>query len=117
LSKPDQIVAKNLKGIGASRGTATGKALVFSTLYDYDRLRPGYILIARHATPDLFPFLEKAAGVVCYSGGRLCHMAILCRELCIPCVTGVKLAPEEISNDMLLEIDGLKGSVTVRSDS
>jgi pyruvate, water dikinase len=116
VDKLIKLLFKNLQGVPASPGISKGRALLIDTLLDLERSSSGFILIARHATPDLLPSLTNAAGVVCCTGGRLCHMAILCRELCVPCVTNVKSAFEEISNDMVVSIDGSKGTVIAWAD-
>lgn len=107
---------KTIQGIGVSRGTVKGKALVMDSMAGPQNLS-GYILVTRHATPDLLPYIVHAIGVVCCSGGRLSHMALLCRELCIPCVTGVISALDDIDNNALIEIDGISGSVIIWSNS
>jgi pyruvate,water dikinase len=45
-----------------------------------------YILAAHMTEPQLEPVMVRATGIVTVSGGRLCHAAIVARELGIPCL-------------------------------
>ena len=74
------------------------------------------ILLAMMTDPDWLPHLMNSKGAVTAYGGFLCHTAIVCRELGIPCVTGVgedvldELTCEENSN---LEVNGTNGFVKI----
>jgi phosphoenolpyruvate-protein kinase (PTS system EI component) len=52
-------------------------------------------------------------GVITNTGGRTSHVAIICRELGIPCVTGV---PEQTIDDgQYVTINGKDGTITIES--
>ena len=65
--------------------------------------------------PDWLPHLMNSKGAVTAYGGFLCHTAIVCRELGIPCVTGIgeeKL--EKLCNQHnTIEINGNSGNIKV----
>jgi pyruvate,water dikinase len=45
------------------------------------------------------------------------HAMIVCRELGVPCVTGVLGASRRFKDGMLLEVNGGTGTVTVLDDN
>ena len=65
--------------------------------------------------PDWLPHLMNSKGAVTAYGGFLCHTAIVCRELGIPCVTGIgEDALEELCNQHeQIEVNGNNGNVKV----
>lgn len=74
------------------------------------------ILLATMTDPDWLPHLMNSKGAVTAYGGFLCHTAIVCRELGIPCVTGVgEEVLDEICKDesQYIEVNGNSGNVKV----
>ena len=99
-------------GIPASPGVVRGEKMYLSS--PKEPINVNKILLAMMTDPDWLPHLMKAKGVVTAYGGFLCHTAIVCRELEIPCVTGVgKDVLEELKNNKskFMEIDGNVGSI------
>ena len=101
------------QGTGASAGVVTGTARIISTESDFAHIDTQDILVARHATPALYPSLVRAKAAVCETGGRLCHLAILAREMGKPCVTGLPGILESITSGAQLRVDGAKGIVEI----
>ena len=66
--------------------------------------------------PKWLPHLMNSKGAVTAYGGFLCHTAIVCRELGIPCVTGVgedsidEITKSETKN---IEVNGNSGKINV----
>lgn len=74
------------------------------------------ILLAMMTDPDWFPHLINSKGAVTAYGGFLCHTAIVCRELGIPCVTGVGEDVLNIlrqENSKYIEVNGNIGNIKV----
>jgi len=63
--------------------------------------------------PDFLSVMAKAAAIVTDEGGVTCHAAILARELHKPCVVGTKIATQVLKNGDYIEVDAVKGVVTV----
>ncbi|HEY7492994.1 MAG TPA: PEP-utilizing enzyme [Candidatus Tectomicrobia bacterium] len=99
------------QGLGASPGMATGKAHILRTERDFAAVAEPTILVARHATPALVPCLIRARAAVCETGGRLCHLAVVARELGKPCVTGLSGIVEGLASGVQLRVDGTRGMV------
>jgi pyruvate,water dikinase len=102
-----------LKGIAASPGQVSGPARVIHGPEEFDRMRPGDILVARITTPAWTPLFALAAGVVTDVGGPLSHSSIVAREYHIPAVLGTGVATERIRSGQRITVDGSAGTVAM----
>jgi pyruvate,water dikinase len=71
------------------------------------------VLICATASPAWTPVLGRLAAIVTDMGGVLSHMAIVARELGVPCVVATGNATSVIPAGALVEVDGRSGSVRV----
>ena len=106
---PDNV----LKGSAVSPGRVTGEACVILSPNDFDRMRPGTILVCPTTTPAWTQLFSQAVGLVTDIGGILAHGSIVAREFGIPAVLGLENATERIRDGQTLTVDGGKGLVTV----
>lgn len=102
-----------LKGIGASVGLATAPASVLHGPEDFDRMRPGDVLVAATTTPAWTPLFAMASAVVTDIGGPLSHGSIVAREYGIPAVMGTGVATRRIHSGQIITVDGSAGVVTL----
>lgn len=100
-----------LEGAPASPGVACGPARIVRGPEDIDLVQEGDILVASMTTPDFVPAMKRAAGIVTDEGGRLCHAAIVSRELGVPCVVGSERATTELATGREVTVDGSRGVV------
>lgn len=102
-----------LYGIPAAPGTASGEGRYLDS--PNDEIVSNKILLAMVTDPDWLPHLMVSKGAVTAYGGFLCHTAIVCRELGIPCVTGIgEDALEQLSSySDNIEVNGNSGNVKV----
>ena len=114
----DEVLAPALQGEGllvrglpASPGRTSGKAVVITRNSDYRLIHTACILVAPMTRPELASHFDRVAGIVTDVGGTLCHAAILARERGIPCVVGTGEATLRIRPRMLVEVDGTAGTV------
>ncbi|KJF22652.1 phosphoenolpyruvate synthase [Rhodococcus sp. AD45-ID] len=98
-------------GLGAGPGTATGRARVLRSVADGRNLLDGEILVAPMTRPDWLPVLRRAAAIVTDGGGITCHAAIVGRELGRPVVVGTRTATSDLTDGMLITVDGTAGTV------
>ncbi|MDE7193705.1 MAG: hypothetical protein K2O14_07010 [Oscillospiraceae bacterium] len=101
-----------LEGTPCSGGTARGEVLVVddpSSCPD----AAGKILVAKMTDPGWVFLIVGAAGIVAEKGSLLSHTAIISRELGKPAVVGVEGAARLLKNGDIVEIDGIKGKITV----
>lgn len=99
-------------GVAASPGRATGPARIVRGPEEFERLRPGDVLVCPATDPAWTPLFARAVAVVAQTGGRLSHAAIVAREYGIPAVLGMASALE-LPDGKMLEIDGSAGRVKV----
>ncbi len=69
------------------------------------------ILVTKMTSPDMMTALKGVRAVVTDEGGILCHAAITCRELKIPCVVGTKVATHRFREGDRVEVNASKGAV------
>ncbi|HHW07165.1 MAG TPA: hypothetical protein GXX34_06515 [Clostridia bacterium] len=100
-----------LKGMGASRGQATGPCRVIRQPEELDRLQPGDILVAASTNPAWTPVFPMLAGLIVEHGSPLSHAAIIAREYGIPAVLGIKGATRLLRDGEQVSIDGSEGLV------
>lgn len=113
LMIPSTDAANRLKGIGCSAGIIRAKARVVLNITEASQLQAGEILVTRFTDPGWTPLFSLASGVVCENGGLLSHAALISREYGIPSVLNINNATVLIRNGQEIELDGLKGEVTL----
>ena len=112
---PDDAVegAREVRGAGASRGIATGRAVVVLDLADAERLEQGDILVCPFTAPPWTPLFAIAGAIVTNTGGVLSHAAIEAREYAVPCVVGTGNGTRIIPDGAQVTVDGSSGVVTI----
>lgn len=101
-------------GIPAAPGIVDGEVRYLES--PEEKIESDKILLAMMTDPDWLPHLMSSKGAVTAYGGFLCHTAIVCRELGIPCVTGVgedtldEITKSETQN---IEVNGNSGKVKI----
>ena len=104
---------KEVRGMGASKGTATGAVRICMTLEAIAQVKDGEILVASMTRPEYYPAMRKAAAFVTDEGGITCHAAIVAREMGKPCIIGTKNATRVLKDGSLVEVDANLGLVTI----
>jgi pyruvate,water dikinase len=102
-----------LRGLPASPGVAEGPARVIRGPQDFQRVRPGDVLVARTTNTTFNGILPLLAGLVTDRGGLLAHSAIVAREYGIPGVVGTTDATAVIPDGARIRVDGTAGTVLV----
>ena len=95
-------------GTGAGGGRARGRVT-----HDPAEVGPGTVLVVRDLSPTLAPVIGRVAALVAETGSPLAHLAILAREAGVPTVVGSPGATSRFDVGVIVEVDGLTGSVTV----
>lgn len=105
-----------LQGTRASNGTFTGPVMVLTSHKEVKKLTPGVVMVVPDTDPDWMPAFEylrdNGGAIITEIGGRLCHAAVVSRELGIPCVVGLDDACT-VLRDKTVEVDGKTGVVKV----
>ncbi|MDD3453651.1 MAG: PEP/pyruvate-binding domain-containing protein [Bacilli bacterium] len=107
----NQTEEDGLFGIPAAPGLVIGEGRYLDS--PKDEIVNNKILLAMMTDPDWLPHLMNSKGAVTAYGGFLCHTAIVCRELGIPCVTGIgeDVIEKLINQSENLEVNGNSGKV------
>ncbi|WP_378731549.1 PEP/pyruvate-binding domain-containing protein [Nocardia brasiliensis] len=101
-----------VKGVPGSPGRITAPARIIHGPSEFDRMRPGDVLVAKITTPAWTPLFALAAAVVTDVGGSLSHSSIVAREYHIPAVLGTGVATERLRDGVPVTVDGDAGTVT-----
>jgi pyruvate,water dikinase len=65
-----------------------GKVRVIRDIHNISQFQEGEILVTERTDPDWELLMQKASGIITNQGGRVCHAAIIARELGIPAIVG-----------------------------
>jgi phosphoenolpyruvate synthase/pyruvate phosphate dikinase len=99
------------EGNAASSGVFLGKPILIEDLKKKVYLKEKFILLKDFLTPLDTPFLSNVGAVVTEYGGLMSHSAIVCRELGVPCVTGVKGVTKKLVNYSEILVNGDEGKI------
>jgi len=105
--------SREMAGISACGGSATGQARVLRDVTEAERLGTGDILVTRQTDPGWGPVFFLISALVIERGGMLSHGAIIAREFGLPCVVGVRDATRLIPDGSTITVDGDHGRVHV----
>lgn len=102
-----------IKGNVACRGFVKGRVRILHNTKQLSSFKEGEILVTAMTTPEYVPVMKLASAIVTDEGGISCHAAIVSRELKIPCVIGTKTATKILKDGDMVEVDAVKGIVTI----
>ena len=102
-----------LQGFAVSPGTVTGIASVVMTPNDFDKMKPGSILVCPLTTPAWTQLFPQAVGLATDIGSILAHGSIVAREYGIPAVLGIGDVTQRVKSGQRIAVDGNRGTVTI----
>jgi len=102
-----------VRGIPVHPGVYEGAARIINNSSEFDRIKPGDVLIARSTSPYFNVVLPMLGAIVTDRGGALSHAAIVAREYGIPGVVGTREATTRIPDGARVRVDGANGEVTI----
>lgn len=109
----NQAGDKLLFGFAVSPGQVTGPACVIRSPAEFDKMKPGSILVCPLTTPAWTQLFPHAKGLVTDIGSILAHGSIVAREYGIPAVLGVGDATQQIRSGQTITVDGDRGTVSI----
>jgi phosphoenolpyruvate synthase/pyruvate phosphate dikinase len=95
--------SKYIHGVVASPGVCKGIISAEQKIHNKNT-----ILLLREATIDNVDVVASCGGVICQRGGLLSHLAIICRELQIPCLLGIEMY---LPDGTAIKLDADKGRI------
>ena len=100
-----------VRGLAASPGRATGPVRIIHSPAEFDRVRPGDIMVCGHTMAAWSPIFPILGGLVTEHGGPLSHPGTLAREYGLPAVLAVTDATTLFEDEQLITIDGATGRI------
>ncbi|MDJ1505913.1 PEP/pyruvate-binding domain-containing protein [Xanthocytophaga agilis] len=111
IEKRESLPKGELSGTGCSSGIVIGEAVQVTVQNIQDLDVNDKILVAPFFEPGWIGVFARARGLVAERGSLLSHTAILCREMGIPLIVGVKKATTAIIHGEKIKINGATGSI------
>jgi pyruvate,water dikinase len=105
-----------LGGMPGSPGVAEGPVCIVRDVSEFEKLRPGDVLVAPYTNPSWTPLFLRASAVVVDTGSLASHAAIVAREYGIPAVMGTINGTQKLQDGQLVRVDGNQGMVLRTSD-
>ncbi len=102
---------REIRGDTANPGRAEGPVKIVFGVSDISKIDKGDILVTTMTRPEMIVALEKAAAFVTDQGGRLCHAAIVSREMNKPCIIGTEVATKVLKDGQRVQVDADQGVV------
>jgi rifampicin phosphotransferase len=98
-------------GIPASPGRYTGTVRVIHSEAEFDRLRPGDVLVCPATSPVWSVLFPRVGALVTDAGGILSHPAIIAREFRVPAVVATRVGTTQLQDGQVVTVDGTTGTV------
>ena len=111
--RPEKANPSSLAGTPAAAGLYEGTVRRVMSKPDFQKFRPGDVLVAAMTRPDFLPIMKRAGAIITDEGGLTCHAAIVARELKIPCIVGLKNATRRLKDGDRVEVDANHGFVKI----
>jgi pyruvate,water dikinase len=108
---------ETVEGLPVCGGKHTGVVRVILGEFEFERVRPGDVLVCKVTTPAWSPLFAIAGAVVTETGSLLSHAAIVAREHGLPTVIGTGNATRKLRDGDIVTVDGTSGSVMIEKNS
>lgn len=106
-------VEGGLSGIPVSQGLVKGKVRLVKSMKEARLLKENEIMVAKFTDIGWTPFYSVVAGLITEIGSPLSHGAVVAREYGLPAVVSMKGAMSTLIDGQHIELDAVKGTVTV----
>jgi pyruvate,water dikinase len=106
---------KLIEGISIGDKISSGQVKILYSMdgrdcnYQIENFKKGQILVTDITDPDWEPIMKIAGGIITNRGGRVCHAAIVARELGIPAIVGTKNCTEILKNNDSITLSCAEG--------
>lgn len=110
------LEGSELKGTACCSGLVKNKVIVINADTDFDQDFTNCILVAGYFEPGWINLFYQAKGIISERGNLLSHTAIICRELNLPSIVGVKGLLRKIKNGDTVTMDGERGIIKIHEN-
>ena len=100
-----------LTGHPVSGGCVEAEVVVVRDPGDFQRMKPGAILVAPATDPSWTPLFTLASGVIVEVGGVLSHASTIAREYGLPALANVKHATKLLTTGERVRLDAVRGVI------
>ncbi len=103
-----------LTGIAIGNKIGQGQVRVIPDVSGLHKFQKGEVLVTRMTDPDWLPVMRLASAIITDEGSKVCHAAIVARELGIPCVVGTLNSTKVLKAGQMVTVDctqGLNGRI------
>lgn len=100
-----------LKGVAGGGRKVVGRVKYVEDPKDADV--EGHILMAIRTDPGWTVLFPMVKAVIIERGSVLSHSAVIAREMGLPLVVGIRGLTERVKDGMLVEVDGVSGTVRI----
>ena len=103
-----------LQGIAIGSKIGQGKVRLITDISKLSQFKKGEILVTKMTDPDWVSIFPMASGIITDEGSKVCHAAIVSRELGVPCIVGTLKATKTLKTGQQVTIDctqGLNGKI------
>lgn len=104
----EKIIAR---GRPASPGVTAGVVKVVTRLDELSKVEFGDILVMKHSNPAWTVGMMKASALVSETGGVISHLAIIAREMSVPCIVAVEDATTLLRDGQRVKVDAGEGII------
>jgi pyruvate,water dikinase len=104
------FLSTDLKGTGCCSGIVRAEVVILND----EELSTNFtskIVVANFFEPGNIGLFSQAAGLISARGNLLSHTAILCREMGVPSIVGVRNVLNQLKTGDLIEMDGATGTI------
>lgn len=100
-----------IRGIGTGPYVGVGHVKKIENDDNLRNLKGGEIVVVSTASRDMLSYLHRAGGVVTDYGGITSHVAIVLREMKVPCIVGTGNGTEKLKEGTIVTVDGKTGNI------
>lgn len=102
------------KGIAANSGISEGIVKVVTKTEELPKVELGNILVVKTSNPAWTVGMLKSSALISETGGIISHVAIVAREMGIPCVVAVENATRLFKDGQKVRVNGNTGEIHER---
>ena len=99
-----------LQGIAVGDKIGTGKIRVIPNVSEIREFKKGEILVTKMTDPDWVSIMRMASAIITDEGGKVCHAAIIGRELGVPVIVGAENATKILKTGDKATVDCTQGA-------
>lgn len=111
LNVPEKEKKTLITGVAVGSKIGQGEVNVIKSAKDIVKFKPGQVLVTKMTDPDWVPIMKIASAIITDDGGRVCHAAIVSREMGVPCVVGTGEATQKIKKGQKVTVSCAEGEI------